>query len=250
MNETSVKVWTEESSDSELIESVREGDSTAFSTLFHRHAAAAHRVALAYSPVPSDADDIVSEAFERVLIALQKGRGPDHAFRAYLFTVVRRTGGECIRRAKQVRPYEDMAEHDKAFGFSDSSGESTLHEFERSTIADAFRSLPERWQMILWYTEIEKMTPAEVAPRLGLTPNGAASLGYRAREALRQAYLQQHLAEAEDPACLSVFDNLAAYVRGTLTPRERTKVAVHIATCAKCDSLISELEDVNGIFRG
>jgi DNA-directed RNA polymerase specialized sigma24 family protein len=42
--------------------------------------------------------------------------------------------------------------------------------------------LPERWQAVLWHTEIEGSRPAEVASLLGLTANGVAALGYRARE--------------------------------------------------------------------
>jgi RNA polymerase sigma factor (sigma-70 family) len=248
MYATSVKNWTEDSSDADLIAGVRQGDSAAFTALFHRHASAARRVALAYSPVPTDADDIVSESFERVFAALQKGHGPQDSFRAYLFTVVRRTGAEHIRRAKRVRPVEDMAVHEHALGYTPSSGENLLLKFEHSTVADAFKSLPERWQMVLWYTEIEKMTPTEVAPRLGLTPNGVASLSYRAREALRQAYLHQHLAEVVNPSCLTVFDSLAAYVRGGLAKREYARVRNHVSVCVKCRGLVSELEDVNGLL--
>ena len=54
-------------------------------------------------------------------------------------------------------------------------------------IARAFASLPERWQAVLWHTEIEGARPADVAPLLGLTANSVAALAYRAREGLRQA---------------------------------------------------------------
>ncbi|MBN2176750.1 MAG: sigma-70 family RNA polymerase sigma factor [Demequinaceae bacterium] len=245
MNKVSAGTWTTESSDAELIAAVRGGDSTAFGTLFERHEGAASRVASKYSLVPSDVDDIVSESFIRVLKVLQEGGGPDLSFRAYLFTVVRRTGLEFIRRDKQVRPNEDMTIHEEAVGYSASSDEESLMEFENSVVAFAFRSLPERWQAILWYTEIEKRTPAEVAPLLGLSANGAAALAYRARSALRVAYLQHHLATTEDTACLSIFDSLSGYVRGELGKRECSRVRAHLAACKRCASLIDELEDVN-----
>ena len=56
---------------------------------------------------------------------------------------------------------------------------------ERTMIADAFASLPERGETVLWHTEIEGARPAEVASLLGLTANGVAVLAYRAREGLR-----------------------------------------------------------------
>ena len=245
MEDARVSLWTDQSSDAELIAGVRAGESAAFGVLFERHGAAARRVASMYSGVPSDVDDIVSEAFARVLKALQQGDGPDMAFRAYLFTVVRRTGLDVISKGKRTRLDEDMTTHDKALGYEKPSDEPALDNFEQSVVADAFKSLPERWQVVLWYTEIEKKSPAEVAPLLGLSPNGVAALAYRAREALRQAYLQQHLATADNLDCLAVSEHLAAYVRGGLTKREHTKVEAHVKSCDRCAALIGELEDVN-----
>lgn len=57
-------------------------------------------------------------------------------------------------------------------------------DLERTMIARAFASLPERWQAVLWHTETEGARPAEVASLLGLTANGVAALAYRAREGL------------------------------------------------------------------
>lgn len=245
MKENAISLWTMESSDAELISAVRAGETAAFGTLYERHEGAAHRVAARYSLVPTDIDDIVSESFIRVFRVLQEGGGPDLSFRAYLFTVVRRTGLEFIRRDRQVRPDEDMTIHDEAIGYSASSDEKSLDDFEHSVVVVAYRSLPERWQAILWYTEIEKRTPAEVAPLLGLSANGAAALAYRARSALRVAYLQHHLATTEGVACLAVFDRLSAYVRGDLAKRERAKVKAHLSTCTRCAGLVAELEDVN-----
>jgi len=245
MDNARVSLWTDQSSDAELIAGVRAGESAAFGVLFERHGAAARRVAAMYSGAPSDVDDIVSEAFARVLKALQQGDGPDMAFRAYLFTVVRRTGLDMIAKGKKTRLDEDMTTHDKAIGYEKPSDEPALDSFEQGVVADAFKSLPERWQVVLWYTEIEKKSPGEVAPLLGLSPNGVAALAYRAREALRQAYLQQHLATTDNLDCLAVSEHLAAYVRGGLTKREHVKVEGHIKACDRCAALVGELEDVN-----
>ncbi len=170
MDNARVGLWTDQSSDAELIAGVRAGESAAFGVLFERHGSAARRVAAMYSGVPSDVDDIVSEAFARVLKALQQGDGPDMAFRAYLFTVVRRTGLDTIAKGKRTRLDEDMTTHDKAIGYEKPSDEPALDSFEQGVVADAFKSLPERWQVVLWYTEIEKKSPGEVAPLLGPEP--------------------------------------------------------------------------------
>jgi len=249
MTKTTTQVWTDQASDADLIEGVRSGDRDAYRVLFERHGSAARRVAFAYTSVSADVDDIVSDAFEAVLRALQEGNGPTEAFRAYLFTVIRRTARDLKRRADRTSPCEDMTIHDQALGRIAPTSDATIAKFEHATVAEAFASLPERWQIVLWYTEIEKKTPAEIAPSLGLTPNGVAALAYRAREALRQAYLQEHLAEVDDTACLSVFQDLAGFVRGSLTRRDLEFVTAHLRGCESCGHLVAELEDVNSMLR-
>ena len=70
----------------------------------------------------------------------------------------------------------------------------------------AFASLPERWQLVLWHTEVEGRSAAEVAPILGLAPNAVAALAYRAREGLRQAYLNAHIHAGPPEACRPTID--------------------------------------------
>ena len=102
---------------------------------------------------------------------------------------------------------------------------------------------------MLWHTEVEGLSPAQVAPILGLTANGVAALAYRAREGLRQAYLQQHLAAPLDDACRPYSDRLGAYARGGLSKRETAQVEEHLDTCAKCRELVLELSDVGSGMR-
>src|SRR5690554_6559633 len=153
MEHRAVNLWTDQTSDAELIAGVRAGETAAIGVLYERHAPAARRVASMYAASPRDIDDIVSESFARVLKALQQGAGPDLAFRAYLFTVVRRAGIDTINRGKRTRPNDNMEVHEAGLGFEPSSDEPALDGFEHEVVAEAFRSLPERWQVVLWYTE-------------------------------------------------------------------------------------------------
>jgi len=112
-------------------------------------------------------------------------------------------------------------------------------------VARAFASLPQRWQAVLWHTEIEGARPAEVATLLGLTANGVAALAYRAREGLRQAYLQMHLSGEAREQCRPVAAKLGAHVRGGLAKRDAAMVAGHLDQCADCRRIYAELGDVN-----
>src|SRR5690554_2037127 len=250
MGHEAIALWTEASSDPELIAGVRAGDTAAFGVLYERHVDAARKVASMYSNSPTDVEDVVSEDCSRVLRALQRGDGPDLAFRAYLFTIVRRTGMDIINKAIRTKPRDDMSPYESTIGYEASSDEPTLDGFEHGMVAEAFKSLPERWQAVLWYTEVEKKSPKEIAPLLGLSANGVAALAYRAREALRQAYLQQHLNTSQSADCLEANTQLGAYVRGGLAKREHTKVDAHVQACAACAALVTELEDVNRGMRG
>jgi RNA polymerase sigma factor (sigma-70 family) len=232
-------------SDAELIESVRGGTIDAYGQLYERHVSAAYNLARQLARSQAEADDLVSEAFAKVLDTLRAGRGPDSAFRAYLLTALRHTAYDKTRRDKKVDLTEDMTDVAPAVAFSDTA----VAGLERSLAARAFAALPERWQMVLWHTEIEGQSPAEVAPLLGLTANGVSALAYRAREGLKQQYLQMHLAETDAERCKATVDRLGAWTRGGLSKREATQVEAHLDECGRCRALAAELADVNGALR-
>lgn len=231
--------------DAELIASARSGDAAALGALYERHSGAAWVVARQYTDSPADADDVVADSFAAVFGALQRGSGPESAFRAYLFTVVRRVAGLRREKARRVQPTDDIAVLEAGTALAGTAEEPALAGFERGVVARAFHSLPERWQAVLWHTEVEGLSPAEIAPTLGLTANGVAALAYRAREGLRQAYLQEHLQHPLDEGCRSVAGKLGAYVRGGLGSRETAQVEAHLESCGTCRGLVLELGDVN-----
>jgi hypothetical protein len=116
---------------------------------------------------------------------------------------------------------------------------------DRTLTARAFRSLPERWQSVLWYTEVEGMDPHEVAPILGMSANGVAALSYRAREGLRKAWLQAHVSDpGASEACRWAMSRLGESARHSLTTREMEKLTDHLETCAKCSIVSEEVNEV------
>src|SRR5262249_47257361 len=145
----------------------------------------------------ADTDDVVAETFARVLGAIRNGAGPVEAFRPYLLTSVRRVAFDYVRAQRSQVPTDEADLPDPGEPFVDPAVEG----LERSLVVRAFRSLPERWAAVLWHTEVEETKLAEVGTLLGLTPNGVAALRYRAREGLRQAYLQLHLSTRARAQC-------------------------------------------------
>ncbi|HEY4331602.1 MAG TPA: sigma-70 family RNA polymerase sigma factor, partial [Ilumatobacteraceae bacterium] len=231
-------------SDAELILATRAGDADAFSQLYVRHIDSARAAARALTRSKSDSDDIVAEAFARVLAVLQRGGGPDVSFRPYLLTSLRNAYFDKSRRTRREEVTEQI---DDAVNLSLLDAMSGSE--DRDMVATAFATLPERWQLVLWHTEVEGHTAAEVAPLLGLAPNAVAALAYRAREGLRTAYLQSHLQRSVSDDCRECASNLGAYVRDGLTARERAKVDKHLATCNRCPTLLVELGAANNRLR-
>jgi RNA polymerase sigma factor (sigma-70 family) len=227
-------------SDAELITAVRVGDTAAYEELYRRHVNAAMSVARHLTGSKADAEDVVSEAFARVLSALQRGVGPEMAFRPYLLTSVRNAFYDRTRKDKRLDVTDDVPED---LGQVLAAAAASENDAERKMAATAFASLPERWQLVLWHTEVEGSTPAEVGPLLGLAPNAVAALAYRAREGLRQAYLNAHVQARPPAGCAEIVPKLGAYVRDDLSNRDRVKVEEHLAGCARCRDIVAELEE-------
>jgi RNA polymerase sigma factor (sigma-70 family) len=230
--------------DAELISAVRGGDVDAYGALFERHVVAARRLARQLSP--SDADDLVSDAFAKVLGVLQRGGGPDVAFRAYLLTAVRRLHVDRVRASSKLHTTDNMESFDPGVPFTDTA----VAGFENAAAAKAFSSLPERWQLVLWHTEVEGQKPAEVAQLLGMSPNSVSALAYRAREGLRQAFLNMHVHDLDDDNCRWTHDHLGGYIRSGLSRRDAGKVEAHLDDCRKCMAIYLELIEVNSNLAG
>lgn len=228
-------------SDAELLESVRGGNAAAYGELYERHIAAARALARQLVRGDAEVEDVVAESFTKILDLVGRGGGPEAGFRPYLLTVVRRTVYDRTRVESRNVTTGEIEAFDPGVPFVDPA----LTGLEKSLIAKAFLSLPDRWRAVLWHTEVENAKPADVAPVLGLSANGVAALAYRAREGLRQAYLQMHLANTPQQACRPVLGKMGAYVRGGLARRDSRVVDDHMSDCIECKSVFMELTDVN-----
>ncbi|RDG35316.1 sigma-70 family RNA polymerase sigma factor, partial [Streptomyces corynorhini] len=244
-------------SDADLIQRMRDGDDSAYAELFRRHSEPVRRYARTCCRDADTADDLTAEVFARTLQAVRGGAGPRHAVRAYLLTTVRRTAATWTKSAKREQLVEDFAV------FAAQAAESSevpdgdtldlgadvlaMHEAERSMAMRAFRSLPERWQAVLWHTTVEEESPSQIAPLFGLSANATAVLASRAREGLKQAYLQAHVSTSLTSTgdCSRYADRLGAYARGGLRMRAERGLRKHLEECAKCRLAAGELAHVN-----
>lgn len=244
-------------SDADLIDGMRSGDDSAYEELYRRHAEAVRRYARTCCRDAHTADDLMAEVFARMLQAVRGGAGPEHAVRAYLLTSVRRVAATWTSSARREQLVDDFA----VFAAQASQGTEVadadtldlgadvraMHGAEQSMAMRAFRSLPERWQAVLWHTEVEDESPSEVATLFGLDANGTRVLASRAREGLKQAYLQAHVSAtlAGGPGeCGRYADRLGAYARGSLRTRAERGLRAHLEECAACRLAAGQIKEV------
>src|SRR5918997_2473979 len=165
------------------------------------------------------------------------GQGP-HAM-----TITALTDSELLEQARNGDEAASLEGGPEPIGEAAAAGELGLA--DREIITRAFEELPDRWQAVLWHTAVEGRQPRELAEVLGVTANAASAMSYRARERLRQAYLQAHLLAAPAPDHEPWRSQLGAYVRDGLSTRDRTAVESHLEGCDSCRALVAELRDVN-----
>lgn len=172
-------------SDSDLVLAVRRGDSTGYAELFRRHRKMADHVARRAGIGHHDADDVVMEAFAKVLRALRGGRGPTTNFPGYLATSVRRVAWAVLEEAARTRPTDDQRYFDHAVDPFDDP------DLGDSVVAEALRSLPAATRTLLWRVEIEGHRIGDIAREDGKSSNSVSAATFRARKRLRTEYLRR-----------------------------------------------------------
>lgn len=226
-----------EASDTELITLLRDGDVSAYAALWCRHIEAALRVARRIAP--DQAEDLASESFLAVYqqIAVKRG-GPDSAFRAYLFTSMRNLALTWQRDGRQVDLSPEVDE------VRDEDGLTTLEEKAVvGQLLSAFQSLPERWQQVLWLSEVEEMPRPAIARVLHIKPNAVSALHRRAKAGLRVRWMDAQIPPALRGNATHVADRLPQLLtsrRAAVLPRD---VSAHLRWCESCRVLHAQLTD-------
>lgn len=234
-------------SDAELAQRARGGGpdaDAAFAVLHNRHHGAALRHARRLEPDADAAEDLVSDAFVEVLAQLRRGGGPRESFRAYLCTTMRNSHADRAQARRTVVPTDEVV-LDSLGGSAPQTADALP---DLLMVKQAFGSLPDRWQAILWHTEVEGEKPRHIARLLGMTPNAVSQLAVRAREGLCEAFLKAHIGRLPE-RCRTHGERLGGYVRGTLRIRDRRAVDDHLADCPICTRLCAELVATNAHLR-
>ena len=192
------------SSDAELIASVRRGDRHAFGLLYLMHHEAAWRVACSVTGFTDGAEVAVIEGFTAVFDAIPDFPADlrsDICFRAYLFVSVRESALDrrARRRGARAVPADEIHLDD----------DLDLSAVEHELVRGALCQVSETSRTAFWLTDVEAMTPQEVATVLGTATADVAALAAEARGAVRLA-----CPDAQTPASLSAAVPVAPLLSG------------------------------------
>lgn len=234
--------------DAVLLGRARLGDVAAYEEIYRRHHAAVLAAARHLAGVGA-AEDLVAEAFTRTFAALKSGGGPDRALRAYLVTAVRNIRTGVVRKDHRLTFSSDVAGY--VVDEADPSAESGASNWERALVRQAFDALPVRDRIALWWTTVEGLPVDELAADWDCSAHAVRQQAYRAREALRVAYLTAHVPTPEESACRSVLPLLSRRARGNLdgSGYAGRKVARHLDRCEPCTSAGEEITAVADLIR-
>lgn len=187
----------------ELVAASRDGYAAAYAELWSRNHRLVYSVARAQQyrssgdtgDIGVDADDIVAEAFACVWEQMLNGGGPKVAFKAYIVQVARNISVRNFRASLATITNVELEEEfatglttSPFFGIIDDTADATVRYEEQQAALTAFKQLPESWQQVIWWQDVEDISRTEVAKRLGLSLNAVSALRRRAQSGLRQAY--------------------------------------------------------------
>jgi RNA polymerase sigma-70 factor (ECF subfamily) len=175
--------------DQQLIDSARQGDTTAFGELIKRHYSSCLKRAASLIRNPTDAEDEVQNACWKAFERLAQFRG-DGTFAAWLSRIVE---NQCLMRIREDRQarflYLDQSTEANVRvelvaevpGPEDELGDQQLETLLRLEIS----RIPPLFRSVLVLSDVERLPMPDVAARLGLSVPAAKSRLGRARVELR-----------------------------------------------------------------
>ena len=174
--------------------------------------------------------DLCHEVYVRLLITLASGTQLQYPQR-WLMRVAKNLLIDTYRHQQAVSEANLPGDsYELAMLTSDATTFKTL--LERADMLDAivetFRVLPEKYQRLLFWREIERLPLQEIAVRTGTTEPVLSTELWRARKRLQKEYLRRRFKDLL-PADEEIFEHLDALVRFNLTASPEKQLQ-HIET--------------------
>ena len=176
----------ERQTDSELMRQIGNGDSAQLALLFERHHQALFRYLLHLSGDQAVSEDLVQEAFLRVL-KHAKSFDPKQTFSVWLFGIARNAYFDLYRKRRVEQPATDLAEI--------RSKEPMLEEVltrkqDVQLLSEALERLPENKREVLVLSRFQHMKYEDIARLLRCEVSTVKVRVYRALKELRAHFAE------------------------------------------------------------
>ncbi|MEM7230733.1 MAG: sigma-70 family RNA polymerase sigma factor [Planctomycetota bacterium] len=184
-----------ESSDTDLLERLRAGESSAQEGFVRENAPRALAVARRILKSEADASDAVQEAFVSAFDKLSQFSG-DSALSTWFHRIVVNAALMSLRRRKRIQErqiddllpeyFDDGYRKNPRPAWSPSPAELLERDELRGRVIDRIAELPENYRNVLLMRDIQELSTREVATELGESEEAIRTRLHRARQALRR----------------------------------------------------------------
>jgi RNA polymerase sigma-70 factor (ECF subfamily) len=179
--------------DTELVDQLKRGDTTAFRELVDRHSSKVYQLALKLTRNETDAEDVLQETFLRVYHRIETFRG-EAAFSSWLYRIA---ANACFAKLGERKKHEHLDIEDVHPDFEAPKGGVTndwsrqpdsvlLGKEATGVLKDAVDQLPEDFRVVFLLRDVEGLSNAQAAEILDLTVAAVKSRLHRARLVLRK----------------------------------------------------------------
>jgi RNA polymerase sigma factor (sigma-70 family) len=180
-----------------LVTQAKSGSSTAFGELYDRHRLRTYRTAFRILRNRQDAEDAVQRSFQRAFTNLCRFRG-DSTFSTWVTRIAINEALMLLRQRRantRLRENNDDTEATSVLDPADKgpTPEQTLAETERrAAVLQAISHLRESLRTVVLLRELQGLTSAETAQRLGLTVSAVKARTFHARRCLRRHFEREY----------------------------------------------------------
>jgi RNA polymerase sigma-70 factor (ECF subfamily) len=189
--------------DSELLQSAREGNATAFDTLIRRHDRFLYRIARSVLLDDYEAEDVVQETFIKAFKGLENFRG-EARLSTWLTRIALNEALARKRRRRNTVELEALQHRTNALEPSPMIAPaqdpelSTAQQQIRKLLERAIDGLPDSLRTVFVMRDVEELSTAEAARLLGLGEPTVKTRLHRARRMLRELLGDQIAASLND----------------------------------------------------
>ena len=231
--------------DEELVDLTRKGEKEAYGILWTRHSGAG--MTYASSLTRSDPEDLVVEAYTKILRAIRSGKGPQEMFRPYLYAAIRNASITRHHKAHDTMPGLEEA----SWGTMSVEGE-VLSELDTERINRVLAAMKPAQRKILWLSEVEEHSVAQVAEEMKISPTNVSTSKQRARLEFIKLWTQDHVrTDGVEPGSEHEYTltHAGEYLAGNPRQRLEARVSAHLAECKECAEKLEDAKSVSNMFR-